>query len=248
MENVVAPMKPLPCSFCRSWPRRAAFTLIELLVVISIIAVLAGLLLPVVSKVTQNAYKVSAKSTETQIVSAINSFQTDYGQYPVAPAVGGAANNMDTPYGIDGHNNVLFSVLRATEAAGGSAATVINTRNIVYFEGKNVKNEAAPKDGFTLTVNGKSTLKKIQFMIGDLVDPWGNAYFIRIDTNYNNVVTNPYADAPGTGADDPTKTDASILRVGAISYSFGYDGMAGLNGTTPTTPYTSIGDDVVSWQ
>ncbi len=50
--------------------------------VISIIAVLAGLLLPVVSKVTENARKVSAKSTETQIVSAVNSFQTDYGQYP----------------------------------------------------------------------------------------------------------------------------------------------------------------------
>ncbi len=57
--------------------------------VISIIAVLAGLLLPVVSKVTENARKVSAKSTETQIVSAVNSFQTDYGQYPVATVGGG---------------------------------------------------------------------------------------------------------------------------------------------------------------
>ena len=93
-------MKPLFCSHRLVRPRRAAFTLIELLVVISIIAVLAGLLLPVVSKVTENARKVSAKSTETQIVSAINSFQTDYGQYPVAPLGELAVRTpTDTPYG-----------------------------------------------------------------------------------------------------------------------------------------------------
>ena len=238
-------MKPLFRS-----PRRAAFTLIELLVVISIIAVLAGLLLPVVSKVTENARKVSAKSTETQVVAAVNSFQTDYGQYPVAPTTSGSANTSDTQYGVDGHNYVLFNVLRATETASGTTttATVMNTRNIVYFEGKNVKSETLPKDGFTTTTNGKSTYKKATFKIGDLVDPWGNCYFVRIDTNYNNVVTNPYADPPGTGTDDATRTDASILRLGVISYSFGLDGMAGLNGVTPTTPYTSIGDDVLSWE
>ena len=243
-------MKTLFCPPRLSWPRRAAFTLIELLVVISIIAVLAGLLLPVVSKVTENARKVSAKSSETQVVSAINSFQTDYGQYPVAPPAGGAANNSDTQYGIDGHNSTLFNVLRATETSSGAAnpATVMNTRNIVYFEGKNVKNEAVPKDGFVTTTTGKSTANKVQFQIGDFVDPWGNAYYVRIDTNYNNVVTNPYSDAAGTGTDDPTKLDASILRLGAICYSFGLDGTAGLNGTTPVSPYTNIGDDVVSWQ
>ncbi len=242
-------MKPLFSSPRLSWPRRAAFTLIELLVVISIIAVLAGLLLPVVSRVTEKARQVSAKSTETQIVSAINSFQTDYGQYPI-PATGAAAagtNTSDTTYGIDFHNNTLFNVLRATEASAGAGATVTNTRNIVYFEGKNVKSETLPKDGFTTTTNGKSAFNKTQFKVGDYVDPWGNAYYVRIDTNYNNVVSNPYADAPGTN-DDATRNDASVLRLGAICYSFGLDGKAGLNGTTPPTPYTSIGDDVVSWQ
>ena len=73
----------------------------------------------------------------------------------------------------------------------------MNTRNIVYFEGKNVRSETVPKDGFTTTTNGKSTLNKTSvqdrrstLILGEM------RTFARIDTDYNNVVTNPYSDAP----------------------------------------------------
>ena len=215
--------------------RRRAFTLIELLVVISIIAVLAGILLPVTGSVMENARKTSAKSTESQIVTAVKSFQSDYGVYPALSTT--TANN-DTTVGGTASNAELFRVLRATDAATGSP----NTRRIPYFEGKDVKTPAKPKDGFATT--GGTGNNGGTVAVGDLVDPWGNVYFVRYDSGYTEQVNNPYA---GGGADDGggAYTPTTMLRTGVISWSYGKDGKLGKNGTGTVT---NIGDDVLSWQ
>ena len=64
------------------------FTLIELLVVITIIIILMGLLFPAFRGAQDQAKKAQAKNDLVQIVTAINAFYTEYGQYPCVAQAG----------------------------------------------------------------------------------------------------------------------------------------------------------------
>jgi len=60
------------------------FTLIELLVVISIIAVLAGMLLPVLGIAKTRAKVAKAKTEISNLMTAINQYEADYHRYPAS--------------------------------------------------------------------------------------------------------------------------------------------------------------------
>ena len=120
-------------------------------------------------------------------------------------------------------NNVLMDVLRAEPGNGTAAAT--NPRMVVFFQPRIAKDTSKPTSG----IGGN----------GRLYDPWNNCYRIRIDSNYNSLVENPYtsnAGVPDVGA-------------GAIAWSIGKDKGGATDkkngGNKDAGPSK---DDVISWQ
>ena len=141
-------------------------------------AISYALLLPTFSPAKTPARKAAAKSDVTQIVSAVKSYYTDYGVYPIS-------NGAQSPGGMtfgDGKsdNKALFDVLRAIEQGNS-----INTRKVVYLDVPQVRNLTQPKSG----IGGD----------GNWYDPWGRQYIIRIDSGYTGKVGTPDNEQLNTG-------------------------------------------------
>jgi prepilin-type N-terminal cleavage/methylation domain-containing protein len=211
---------------------KRAFTLIELLVVIAIIAILIGLLFPAFKAVQNQARQTQAKNDLTQIVNAVNAFYTEYGKYPLPGVPVGTPPDYYTygPGGDQSNNEMLFRELRGCTGATGSClnAATLNTRQIVFISPPDVKVAATPRSGIGTTTS-----------TGQYFDPWGMNYVIRIDSDYNNQVANPYTANAGATPN---------LQIGVIAWSVGLDGSG-----PPTVPggdkNTGVfADDVISWQ
>jgi prepilin-type N-terminal cleavage/methylation domain-containing protein len=201
-----------------SRPSEAAFTLIELLVVISIIAVLIGLLFPVFQGVQNQARKAQARNDLVQIVTAIGAYYTEYGKYPLTPTA-----PADTTYGGTSTNEQLFNELR-------SVTPLQNPRRIVFLSPPDVKDVNNPRAG----------ISSAPAPAGQYFDPWGKPYLVRIDTDYDNQVSNPYSQNAGA---------APLLRSAVIAWSFGKDASSQSISTTPSDKNAGTNkDDVISWQ
>jgi prepilin-type N-terminal cleavage/methylation domain-containing protein len=187
--------------------RLKGFTLVELLVVIAIIAVLAAAGFAAGNAAIQKARKTTCLSTATAIETAVNNFYTEYGSMP-------KDGDSDTTVKTD-TDNAFLKVLLGLEDTGSS---VLNTRAIKFLQ---VKEGKAKKNGLIYSSNGSD--------VTGLFDPWGGAFNVMLDLDYDEKITVE----PAAGG----STTLNARRVAV--WSNGADGVKGTGGKSA--------DDVKTW-
>lgn len=144
--------------------RKQGFTLIELLVVISIIAILAGLLLPTLTSVFKSADKSKARTEMSSIATAVKAYMTEYGRLPADDSDQGRVNSYN-----DSYAGFTATITEGTTYTGAGSSNVIdrligeNPRRISFLE--------SPSGS------------------GDFKDPWGVQYGIVLDTDYDSLLS-----------------------------------------------------------
>jgi prepilin-type N-terminal cleavage/methylation domain-containing protein len=166
-----------------------AFTIVELLTVIAIIAILAAMLLPVLSRAKITAQKKQAAVEISQIVGAIQQYDSVYGRFPVSAndqalagtgdfTCGGAGYDVSGinqlwTMGITNNAEVIAILMDATNYPGGGPTPnmnyVKNPQRTIFLNAKIVNDTNSPGVGPD----------------GVYRDPWGGPYIISMDLNYD---------------------------------------------------------------
>lgn len=224
---------------------RIAFTLVELLVVIAIIVILMSLLLTAVPAVKEAARKAEAKNTANMVVTAINSYYTEYARFLPTEDPDGAASQTPDEDIVVGQgavggslpNNVVFYTLRNIPK-GPNEGYIANPRRVVFYEGKaaTVNASGRARGGFNDTSGSSEE--------SCLFDPWGQQYGVIFDATGDDRIDLSGFYSDFSGDDEGGKAP----RRKAGCFSAGKDELLGNKGDKTYRNGTELSDDVVSWE
>lgn len=209
--------------------KRQFFTLVELLLVIAIIAILAGIAIPVVGGMNKKGRETKARAEINAIVTAIKQYEADYGTLPFIPS-SNPENDIfitktDPPakttgggydYAYDEVMAILMNLPPDGKDYSDSAYKRLgNPKRKRYLDppAKTVKTEEG-KNGYYF------------------LDPWGRRYNIALDTGYDGKVNlgNCKDKAGGTenfGGEPAKKGSEDNYLMGKVFvFSYGHKGPA----------------------
>jgi prepilin-type N-terminal cleavage/methylation domain-containing protein len=251
-----------------------AFTIVEMLTVIAIIAILAAMLLPVLSRAKITAQKKQAAVEISQIVGAIQQYDSVYGRFPVSSAVQQTASTLGGDFTYGG--SVIASNL-ASLPASYVAYTTNNSEVIAIL--MDLTNY--PNGSLTVNTNHQKNPQRTIFLNAKMSgydpaandpqppggvditgvdrDPWGNPYVISMDLNYDEQCQDAFYSLQSVSQQSGSSGYfglANSTDSGGNGNNFLYHGKvmvwsAGPDGKIDPTMPANVGvnkDNVLSWQ
>lgn len=212
--------------------RQQGFTLIEAAVAIAVVAILSGIIVPLVVKNLNDARRARAANDVQVIAAAIASQLKDTGRRPTSAGGPGGSTGATTAVWASGPASTVAYPTGATATAAANtltnlftnAGTVAQTQTLFYGAGSGitVASEFSYKGPYLGTdVAGK-------------LDPWGNRYLI-LGYNQNGQTGNLPIFVISAGPDGAILTDAAHWN----------GGMGPANGNWTQTAGTVSADDIV---
>ena len=188
------------------------FTLVELLTVIAVIAILAGIAIPVVIGMQSKGKETSARADMNAIKIALTQFKADYSIFPVAQPSPAADTLLKALFksgdtNDDSTNDAMMEELTTIQTTPSSGAPASKTT--FTYNTKKRKYLDAPAKPVT-PVTGTAGFMKL--------DPWGRRYNIAMDTNYDRKLILKKAFL-GTDSDETIVGDVAIFSYGTAEDS-----------------------------
>ncbi len=205
----------------------SGFTLIELLVVISIIGILAGMLLPAITRATRQAKIAQARTEMKNIAGAITTYYSTYSRFPIAAetkeilsdqvpdftygtrtSLGGWwVNQKKQPAGVV---KVLHPNVKDNDQKNNAEIIAILRDVERYRNGKATPNLGhglnPQKVAFLDAKDVENSSRGGVGLDGAYCDPWGNPYIITIDYNFDNLCRDGFYSQPAVSADPKNPT------------------------------------------